>query len=328
MKLYTSKNDKITPIPNETFGLEKEIQNLVEKNLFELFNLELVKSEFPLKKYRLDTLCFDKENKSFVIIEYKRDKNFSVIDQGYSYLSLMLNNKSDFILEYNENCSDSLKRTDIDWTQSRVIFVSPKFTEFQKDSVNFKDVPFELWEIRKFENSIIGFQQYKSDSKESITTTVKDNGKNPVSSVSKEVKVYSEEDHINQTKVQEFVKEIYYDLKNRILNLGDDVAIGLGESPEKIRFITLMVMIPMCAAAVAVGKNIAFVGLIVPQIVRKLLGEADQFTSIEEFAEDMEQLGVKTAVMEIRQDFILTEKQKTILEKFAFTLKGIKPAEM
>ena len=58
-----------------------------------------------------------------------------------------------------------------------------------------------------------------------------------------------------------------------ILNLGDDVAIGLGESPEKIRFITLMVMIPMIAAAVAVGKNIAFVGLIIPQVVRKILGE-------------------------------------------------------
>lgn len=61
--------------------------------------------------------------------------------------------------------------------------------------------------------------------------------------------------------------------KINILNLGDDVAIGLGENPEKIRFITLMVMIPMCAAAVAVGKNIAFLGLIVPQIVKKLLGE-------------------------------------------------------
>ncbi|MDU1412323.1 MAG: iron ABC transporter permease [Clostridium sp.] len=61
--------------------------------------------------------------------------------------------------------------------------------------------------------------------------------------------------------------------KINILNLGDDVAIGLGENPEKIRFLTLMVMIPMCAAAVAVGKNIAFVGLIVPQIVRKILGE-------------------------------------------------------
>ncbi len=61
--------------------------------------------------------------------------------------------------------------------------------------------------------------------------------------------------------------------KINILNLGDDVAIGLGQNPEKIRFATLMTMIPMCAAAVAVGKNIAFVGLIVPQIVRKLLGE-------------------------------------------------------
>lgn len=61
--------------------------------------------------------------------------------------------------------------------------------------------------------------------------------------------------------------------KINILNLGDDVAIGLGENPQKIRFLTLMVMIPMCAAAVAVGKNIAFVGLIVPQVVRKILGE-------------------------------------------------------
>lgn len=61
--------------------------------------------------------------------------------------------------------------------------------------------------------------------------------------------------------------------KINILNLGDDVAVGLGESPEKIRFITLMVMIPMIAAAVAVGKNIAFVGLIIPQVVRKILGE-------------------------------------------------------
>lgn len=61
--------------------------------------------------------------------------------------------------------------------------------------------------------------------------------------------------------------------KINILNLGDDVAIGLGENPEKIRFMTLMLIIPMSAAAVAVGKNIAFVGLIVPQIVRKILGE-------------------------------------------------------
>lgn len=66
---------------------------------------------------------------------------------------------------------------------------------------------------------------------------------------------------------------VFLSPKINILNLGDDVAIGLGESPERIRIITLIVVIPMCAAAVAVGKNIAFVGLIIPQIVKKILGE-------------------------------------------------------
>ena len=62
-----------------------------------------MKSEFTLHNFRIDTLAFDEESKSFVIIEYKKDKSFSVVDQGYAYLSLMLNNKADFILEYNES---------------------------------------------------------------------------------------------------------------------------------------------------------------------------------------------------------------------------------
>lgn len=61
--------------------------------------------------------------------------------------------------------------------------------------------------------------------------------------------------------------------KINLLSLGDDVATGLGVNPYQIRFYTLILMIPLCAVAVAVGKNIAFVGLFVPQIVRMLLGE-------------------------------------------------------
>jgi iron complex transport system permease protein len=47
----------------------------------------------------------------------------------------------------------------------------------------------------------------------------------------------------------------------------------MGINPEKIRLIILLAIIPMTAAAVAAGKNIGFVGLIIPQIVRKLIGE-------------------------------------------------------
>ena len=63
---------------------------------------QIVQTEFAHGSLRVDTLAFNQETRSFVIIEYKRDRNFSVIDQGYAYLALLLNNKADFILEYNE----------------------------------------------------------------------------------------------------------------------------------------------------------------------------------------------------------------------------------
>lgn len=61
--------------------------------------------------------------------------------------------------------------------------------------------------------------------------------------------------------------------KINIVNLGEEVCIGLGENPVKIRMITLLLLIPMCAVCVAVAGNIAFIGLIVPHIIRKLLGQ-------------------------------------------------------
>jgi predicted transport protein len=222
MKLYSIQDKtRLKPVSNIKFDLEKEIQVLFEKNLEELFNLQFVKSEFSIKSFRIDTLGYDSENKSFVIIEYKKDRNFSVIDQGYTYMSLMLNNKSDFILEYNENCSGLLKRDDIDWTQSKVIFVSPHFTEYQKHSINFKDVPFELWEVKKYENNMIGLVQHKTTSDESIST-ISDDKSNVVNQVSKEIKVYTEEYHFKKNvRRDEKVVDLYNELKDRILNLGE-----------------------------------------------------------------------------------------------------------
>ena len=61
--------------------------------------------------------------------------------------------------------------------------------------------------------------------------------------------------------------------KINIVNLGEDVCIGLGQNPTRIRMYTLLLIIPMCAVFVAVAGNIAFVGLIVPHILRKLIGQ-------------------------------------------------------
>ncbi len=208
-------------IKEKIFRYEKDIQQLVEKNLNLLLKLDFIKSEFTLNNFRIDTLAFDEESNSFVIIEFKRDKAFSVVDQGYAYLSLMLNNKADFILEYNESQNKSLKRNDVDWSQSKVIFISPSFTNYQKEAINFKDLPIELWEIKQFENETISFEQVqKANAIESIKTISKIDEKNDV--VSKEIKVFTEKDHLN--KAEQEIAELYQKVKEIILNFGDNVS--------------------------------------------------------------------------------------------------------
>ena len=96
MPIFSKDNGKLAPIKEKKFKLERKLQDLVESNLNTLLGLEFISTEFKLKNFRIDTLAFDKESCSFAIIEYKRDRSFSVIDQGYAYLALMLNNKADF----------------------------------------------------------------------------------------------------------------------------------------------------------------------------------------------------------------------------------------
>lgn len=62
-----------------------------------------IKCQFTIENFRIDTLAFDEEIKAFVVVEYKKDENFSVIDQGYTYLSLVLNNKAECVLAYQED---------------------------------------------------------------------------------------------------------------------------------------------------------------------------------------------------------------------------------
>ncbi|MFC1730377.1 DUF5655 domain-containing protein [candidate division KSB1 bacterium] len=193
MEIFKISGGKLSEICHGGFALEKEMQKLTEDNLQAIFGLEFVRTEYLLRNLRIDTLAFDKQTKSFVIIEYKRDQSMSVIDQGYAYLALMLNNKADFILEYNEEKKQSLNKQSVDWSQSRVLFLADSFTTYQRNAINFKDLPIELWEVRKYDNGTILYNQLKPlDAAASIATVAKSE---TVKKVSAEVKKYSIEDH-------------------------------------------------------------------------------------------------------------------------------------
>lgn len=215
---HLDNTQKLSLIKEVPFKLEKDIQIITEKNLKAVFGLTFVKSELSLKGLRIDTLAFDPESRAFIILEYKRDKNFSVIDQGYAYLSLMLNNKAEFVLEFNENNQHLIKRDEVDWSQSRVIFVTPSFTTYQKEAINFKDLPIELWEIKRFDNQVVSYHQIKSSgSEESIKTISRDD--QAVQQVSREIKVYTETEHLE--KASDTTRELYELMKQAILSLDD-----------------------------------------------------------------------------------------------------------
>lgn len=222
MNLYQFTKSSLSQLKENPFKLEKEIQILFEENLNRITSFEMVKSEFSIKGKRIDTLAFDSSSNSFVIIEYKRDKNISVVDQGFTYLSLMLENKADFVLTYNETLNKALHSGSVDWSQTRVVFVSPSFTENQRLATNFKDIAIELWEIKRYENDLISITPIKkTKAAESIKPLTQKDGK--IKSVTDEIKVYSEEDHLNNSS--DDIIELYESYKNAILNLANDIEI-------------------------------------------------------------------------------------------------------
>ena len=222
MKIFTSQKGILAQLKQGKFKLEKDIQNLFEHNLSLLTGYIFIRSEFSIKNPRIDTLAFDPEAKPFVIIEYKRQQNSSVVDQGISYLNLMLEYKADFLIEYNETQSKPLKRSDIDWSQSKVIFVSPSFNDFQIQATNFKDLPIELWEVNCFDNEIITVNLInKSKSAPNIKTVTTEETKEL--STLKEIKVYQEDDHLNDKP--DFIQELYETYKQAILNLEPNIEV-------------------------------------------------------------------------------------------------------
>src|SRR5699024_1338868 len=63
-----------------------------------------------------------------------------------------------------------------------------------------------------------------------------------------------------------------------VLNLGDDIAGGLGSKVENDRRLLLIIAVALAGASVAAGGAIAFLGLVVPHIARRIIGPLHQYT--------------------------------------------------
>ena len=223
MSLLQIKNGQAEPISKIPFKNEKEeIQKLIgnDFNMKKIFGLDFIGNEIPVKKRRIDTLSYDNDTKSFVIFEYKKDRNKSVIDQGFTYLSLMLDNKSKFVLEYNDKKKTHQKENNFDWSQSRVLFISPEFTDYQIGASNFKDLPLKLYQIKKYVNNVILIDEIKAQSSAPSFQSLKKGG--VIKKVGEELKVYTLDYHLGKIKDDSVKSNVIY-LRGKILLIDDTI---------------------------------------------------------------------------------------------------------
>ncbi|MBU1071502.1 hypothetical protein KKG65_03805 [Patescibacteria group bacterium] len=226
MPHFLKTNNKLSIIKEDKIDKERDIQSLVENNLGEIFGYEIVTSEFQIDNLRIDTLAYNPETNAFVIIEYKRDQSFSVIDQGYAYLSILLNNKADFILEYFTKTGKHLAKNDIDWSQSKVVFLANSFTQHQQTAINFNDLPIELWEFKLYANSTITFNQLKSSKNAESINIISTNTQ--AKNIAREIKTYTINDLIKNDWTNSM--SLYEKLSEQILQLDSRIEENITKS--------------------------------------------------------------------------------------------------
>ena len=134
----------------------------------------------------------------------------------------MLENKADFILEYNERLKGILKRDSVDWTQIRVAFVSPAFTDIQIQATDFKDLAIELWKVTRYGNNTLHISEIRKNPSAASIKQATQQSKD-VKLIAKETKVYTED------AWTEFAGEkmaaLYQEFRTAITNLDNGIEI-------------------------------------------------------------------------------------------------------
>ena len=212
------RNNKL--LKQDKFKLEKDLQIFIENHIPDILGeeYEFVCTEFTVGDFRIDSLAFNKETKSFIIIEDKKVENKSLVDQGLTYLKLLRDRKADFILKYNAIKGTNYNINDIDISQSKVIFFSPYYNKYQIYSSDYQNIPFELYKVTKYEDDIVDIEKIEKTSKERMDNSIFSELLTPKDN-KEEIKVYTEEDLF--APCTENVKNVYYTLKDIILSLGD-----------------------------------------------------------------------------------------------------------
>lgn len=232
MPLFEIKNQVLLPVEQTNFLNEKLLQKLVEQNLKPVFNCRFIASEFPTGAQhagRIDTLALSEDNNP-VIVEYKKVESSELVNQSLFYLHWIQDHRGDFELAAKKALGN---RTEIDWSDVRVICIAPNFKKYDLHAVQVMGANIELWQYRLFTNNCIYLEEIfrKAINNE---PAVEHNAKSPVmvaagkkAAATRKTGSYNFDQHLTGKPDQ--IKNIAQQVQEFILGL--DAAVQ--EAPKK-----------------------------------------------------------------------------------------------
>ena len=178
MPIFEISENKLLPVEQRNFSLERELQSLIENNLEEVFNCRFVASEFSTGAQhagRIDSLALSEEDNP-VIIEYKKVESSELINQSLFYLHWIQDHKGDFEIAVQKTLGNGVK---VDWSDVRVICIAPNYKKYDLHAVQVMGANIELWKYRLFTNSSLYLEEVLHSTK-ATTAISQSSGKNPV----------------------------------------------------------------------------------------------------------------------------------------------------
>jgi len=214
LQIFQINDSDIKELSGRSVAIEKSLQALIENHLETFLGVRFLVSEYSTGKThggRIDTLGID-ENGCPVIIEYKRSTNENVINQGLFYLDWLLDHKAEFKLHVLEKYDKKVANF-IEWDSPRLLCIAGNFTRYDEHAVQQINRNIELIRYKKYGDELLLLELVNA-----TTAQVIEDKKTPIATKFKTVSDYYEQASVT-------LRDLYEELKEFMVNLGDDVQI-------------------------------------------------------------------------------------------------------
>lgn len=215
MPLFQLNDGKAQQIRAGRFDLERNLQRLIEANLEEIFGIHFIATEFTIRgeqSGRIDTLGLDSDGAP-AIVEYKREKNDTVINQGLYYVNWVLEHRGDFHIAAQKVLGQTIE---VNWDNPRLIIVAQNYQQWDIYSVKHMGQSIELWEYVLYGNDLLYLNQVYGQPR----PTAKPATIRVTNEPSTEQVQYFLETHLSGKP--KHICEIFHNIRDGILNLGSD----------------------------------------------------------------------------------------------------------